>query len=73
MFDAKKERKIFEEERKEFKGDQGYSSKRQPKIKEYGMPQAFDPSASPTEEKEVSKLMEFLHTCVKLIQDKGTV
>ena len=29
-FDAKKERQIFEEERKEFKGDQGYSSKRQP-------------------------------------------
>ena len=26
-FDAKKERQIFEEERKEFKGDQGSSSK----------------------------------------------
>ena len=37
------------------------------------MPRVFDPSASPTEEKEVSKLMEFLHTCVKLIQDKGTI
>jgi hypothetical protein len=37
------------------------------------MPQAFDPSASPTEGKEVRKLMEFLHTCVKLIQDKGVV
>ena len=37
------------------------------------MPRAFDPSASPTEGKEVSKLMEFLHTCVKLIQDKGDV
>jgi hypothetical protein len=48
MFDAKKERQIFKEERKEFKGDQGSSSKRQPKIKEYGMPQAFDQSASPT-------------------------
>jgi hypothetical protein len=47
-FDAKKERQIFEEARKEFKGDQGSSSKRQPEIKEYGMPQAFDPSASPT-------------------------
>jgi hypothetical protein len=43
MFDAKKERQIFEEERKEFKGDQGSSSKRQPEIKEYGMPRAFDP------------------------------
>ena len=37
-FDAKKERQIFEEARKEFKGDQGSSSKRQPEIKEYGMP-----------------------------------
>jgi hypothetical protein len=37
------------------------------------MPQAFDPSASPTEGKGVRKLMEFLHTCIKLIQDKGIV
>jgi hypothetical protein len=37
------------------------------------MPQAFDPSASPIEGKEVRKLMEFLYTCVKLIQDKGVV
>jgi hypothetical protein len=72
-FDAKKERQIFEEERKDFKGDQGSSSKKQPKIKEYGMPQAFDRSTSPTEGKEVSKLMEFVCTCVKLIQDKSTV
>jgi hypothetical protein len=72
-FDAKKEIQIFEEARKEFKGNQGSSSKRQPEIKEYGMPQAFDLSASPTEGKEVSKLMEFFHTCVKLIQDKGVV
>jgi hypothetical protein len=72
-FDAKKERQIFEEARKDFKGDQGSSSKKQPKIKEYGMPQAFDQSVSPTEGKEVSKLMEFLCTCVKLIQDKSIV
>jgi hypothetical protein len=37
------------------------------------MPQAFDQSSSPQEGKEVTKLMEFLHTCVKLIQDKGIV
>jgi hypothetical protein len=37
------------------------------------MPQAFDPSASPTERKEVRKLMECLCTCVKLIQDKSDV
>jgi hypothetical protein len=73
MFDAKKEIHIFEEARKEFKGDQGSLSKREPEIKEYGMPQAFDPSASPIEGKEVRKIMEFFHTCVKLIQDKCVV
>jgi hypothetical protein len=73
MFDAKKERQIFEDPRKEFKRAQGSSSKRQLEIKEYGMPQAFDPSASPTEGKEVRKLMNFLCTCVKLIQYKGTI
>jgi hypothetical protein len=37
-FDAKKERQIFEEVRKEFKSIQGYSSKTCPEIREYGMP-----------------------------------
>ena len=37
------------------------------------MPQAFYQSSSPQEGKEVSKLMQFLCTCVKLIQDKGIV
>jgi hypothetical protein len=37
------------------------------------MPQAFDQSTSPREGKEVSKLMEFLYTCVKLIQDESIV
>jgi hypothetical protein len=37
------------------------------------MPQAFDQSASPREGKEVSKLMEFLYTCIKLIQDESIV
>jgi hypothetical protein len=37
------------------------------------MPQAFDQSISPQEGKEVRKLMEFLRTYVKLIQDKGIV
>jgi hypothetical protein len=31
-FDAKKERQIFEEARKDFKGDQGYSSKTRPEV-----------------------------------------
>jgi hypothetical protein len=72
-FDAKKERQIFEEERKEFKGEQGYSSKTRPEVREYGMPWAFDQFASTKEGKEVSKLMEFLYTCVKLIQDESVV
>jgi hypothetical protein len=69
-FDAKKERHIFEEERKYFKGDQGYSSKRQPEIKEYGMPQAFDLSASPIEGKEVRKLLACLQVGVLVIDGK---
>jgi hypothetical protein len=37
------------------------------------MPHAFDQSASPREGKEVSKLMDFLYTCIKLIQDENVV
>jgi hypothetical protein len=37
------------------------------------MPQAFDQSASPKERKEVSKLIEFLYTCLKLIRDENVV
>jgi hypothetical protein len=37
------------------------------------MPLAFDQSALPKEGKEVSKLMEFLYTCIKLIQDESVV
>jgi hypothetical protein len=73
MFDAKKERQMFEEARKEFRGDQGSSSKTRPEVREYGMPLEFDQSASPKEGKEVRKLMEFLYTCIKLIQDESVV
>jgi hypothetical protein len=37
------------------------------------MPHAFDQSASPREGKEVRKLMDFLHTCIKYIQDESIV
>jgi hypothetical protein len=37
------------------------------------MPQTFDQSYSPHEGKEVSKLMEFLCTRVKLTEDKGAL
>jgi hypothetical protein len=64
---------MSEEERKEFRGDQGSSSNTRPEVREYRMPLAFDHSASPKEEKEVRKLMEFLYTCIKLIQDESVV
>jgi hypothetical protein len=44
-FDAKKEKQIFEEERKEFGRDKGSSSKTQLEVREYGMPLAFDQSS----------------------------
>jgi hypothetical protein len=37
------------------------------------MPLEFDQSSLPKEGKEVSKLMEFLYTCIKLIQDESIV
>jgi hypothetical protein len=73
MFDAKKERQMFEQARKEFIGDQGSSSKTRPEVREYGMPLAFDQSSSPKEGKEVRKLMEFLYTCINLVQDESIV
>jgi hypothetical protein len=72
-FDVKKERQIFEEARQEFKVGEGSSSKTRPEIREYGMPQAFDQSASPKGGKEVSKLIEVLYNCIKLIQDENVV
>jgi CRISPR/Cas system CSM-associated protein Csm2 small subunit len=72
-FDANKERQIFEEARQEFKGDQGSSSKIRPKVREYGMSLAFDQLDSSEEGKEVSKLIKFLYTCLRLIQDENDV
>jgi hypothetical protein len=37
------------------------------------MPQAFDQSAAHKEGKEVSTLIDFLYTCLKLIQDEKVV
>jgi hypothetical protein len=37
------------------------------------MPLAFDQSSLPGEGKEVINLMEFLYTCIKLIQDESIV
>ena len=54
VFDAKKEKQIFEEARKEFGRDQGSSSKTWLEVRECGMPLAFDQSALLGEGKEVS-------------------
>jgi hypothetical protein len=37
------------------------------------MPLAFDQSALPGEGKGVINLMEFLHTCINLVQDESIV
>jgi hypothetical protein len=70
-FDPKREKHTFEEARKAFRRDQASSSKAQPKLRECGMPLAFDQSASSREGKEVSRLMEFLCTCISLIKDES--
>jgi hypothetical protein len=72
-FDVKKERKIFEEARQEFKADQGSSSKTQPEIRKYGMPHAFDQYASAREGKEVSKLVSFLYMFIELLKDRKAI
>jgi urease gamma subunit len=72
-FHPKKEKHTFEEAGKEFRRDQASSSKARLELREYGMPLAFDYSASPREGKAVSKLMEFLCTCINLIRDKRVV
>jgi hypothetical protein len=72
-FDPKREKKTFEEEGKEFRKNKDSSSKAQPKVRECGMPLAFDQSASLGEGKEVSRLMECLCTCINLIKDESDV
>jgi hypothetical protein len=69
-FDPRKEKQTFEEERREFGGDQVSSSKAQPKVRECGMPLAFDQSTLPREGKEVRKLVSFLYTFIELIKDE---
>jgi hypothetical protein len=69
----RKEKKIFEEARREFGGDQVSSSKAKLKVRECGMPLEFDQSASPGEGKEVSKLVSFLYMFIELIKDERSI
>jgi hypothetical protein len=71
LFDPRRERHTFEEERKEFVEGQASSSKSQQEIRECGMPLAFD--QSPRQGKEVSKIMELLCTYINLIKDERVV
>jgi hypothetical protein len=72
-FDAKKEKKMFEEERREFRGDQGSSSKTRIEVRECGMPLAFDQFAFLGDGKEASKLVSFLYTFIELIKDEKAI
>jgi hypothetical protein len=42
-------------------------------VREFEIPLAFDQSSSPGEGKEVSKLMEFLCTCINFMKDESVV
>jgi hypothetical protein len=45
----------------------------QPEVRECEIPPAFDQSSLSRQGKEVSKLMEFLYTCINLIKDEKFV
>jgi hypothetical protein len=64
---------MFKEARREFRGDQGSSSKTWPEVRECGMPLAFDQSTSLEYGKEASKLMSFLYTFINLIKDEKDI
>jgi hypothetical protein len=51
LFDPRKEKNNFEEERREFVGEQASSSKEQLEVRECEMPLVFDQSALPRQGK----------------------
>jgi hypothetical protein len=51
VIDPRKEKKMFEEEKREFGRDQDSSSKTQLEVRECGIPLAFDQSAATGEGK----------------------
>jgi hypothetical protein len=73
LFDPRKEKHTFEEARREFVGEQASSSRAQPEVRECEMPPTFDQSSLARQGKEVSKLMDFLYTCINLIKDEKVV
>jgi hypothetical protein len=73
LFDQRRERHAFEEARREFVGEQYSYSREQPKVRECEMPPVFDQSSIAKQRKEVSKLVDFLYTCINLIKDENIV
>jgi hypothetical protein len=73
LFDPRKEKQNFEEARREFFEEHDSSSRKQPEVRECGMPLEFDQSALPGKGKEVRKLVDFLCTCINLIKDERVV
>jgi hypothetical protein len=59
--------------RREFVGKQTSSCRAQPEVRECEMPPSFDQYAPPRQGKEVSKLVDFLYTCINLIKDERVV
>ena len=51
MFDAKKERQMFEEAKKEFRRNQSFASNTRLEVREYGIPLAFNQFSLPKEGK----------------------
>jgi hypothetical protein len=73
IFDAKKEKQMFEETRREVRGDHDSSSKTRLEFRECGMPLEFYQSASPKDGKEASKLVSFLYTFIEMIKDEKAI
>lgn len=73
MFDPRQEKQTFEEARREFEVGQPSSSESSREVKECDMPPAFDRSVPARQGKEVSKLIDFLHSCMGLITDDNAI
>jgi hypothetical protein len=70
LFDRRREKHTFEESKKEFVGEQDYSSRAQPEVRECEIPLVFDQSSLAGQGKEVSNIMDLLYTCINFIKDE---
>jgi hypothetical protein len=72
LFDPTKEKHTFEEVRREFVGEHASYREKQ-EVKECEMPPAFYQSIPFRKGKGVSKLMDFLYTCINMIKYERVV